>query len=168
MLFQARGNSNTKAQVFIEYTVAVIVLFMFLLGGLKMFLWFNKCISERQYNYEGSRVFAGCNKLMTEPILELVAFYGSGNGTDSVFTAADVANGPLLAANIALKPHLLDGFYNREEPEDMPAEWGDGLKFAWQSGRILRRAAGMTKSFKDLRIFDQGKEAQRPVIILGE
>ena len=47
------------AQATIEFTIAAVVLFMFLIGSIQLFVWFNKCLVHRHENYEWTRRLAG-------------------------------------------------------------------------------------------------------------
>jgi hypothetical protein len=53
-----QGSANLfggKGQVAIETTAAIIAVFIFLLGVLQIFVWFNSMLVERQKYYQDSR-----------------------------------------------------------------------------------------------------------------
>jgi hypothetical protein len=56
--------NNSLAQTTIEFTLAVVVLFIFFVGALRAFTWTNKTLVERQENYEATRTAAGDNEVM--------------------------------------------------------------------------------------------------------
>lgn len=49
------ANSKIKAQVTIEFTVALFCLLILLVGTTKMFVWFGNSIVERHKAYEATR-----------------------------------------------------------------------------------------------------------------
>lgn len=47
---------NQKAQTTLEMTLGLIVAIVFLLGATGLFVWFNRCMAERQEQYRKTRV----------------------------------------------------------------------------------------------------------------
>ena len=47
---------NKSGQVAIETTVAIMAIFVFLLGATQLFLWVNRNIIARQKAYQGTRM----------------------------------------------------------------------------------------------------------------
>jgi hypothetical protein len=54
-----RPLNNLKGQVAIESTVAIIAVFIFLLGATQIFIWMNRNIIFRQKAYQSSRLNLG-------------------------------------------------------------------------------------------------------------
>lgn len=54
-----RHPMNKSAQVAIETTVAIVAIFIFLLGATQVFLWMNRNIIARQRAYQASRMQLG-------------------------------------------------------------------------------------------------------------
>jgi hypothetical protein len=49
---------HSKAQVTVELTLALLACVIFLIGVVKVFVWFNQCIVERQEAFQKSRTQA--------------------------------------------------------------------------------------------------------------
>lgn len=47
---------NKKGQVTIEMTLALIAVFLLLMGSFKIFIWVNRCLVERGEAYETTRL----------------------------------------------------------------------------------------------------------------
>lgn len=54
-----RINSRHKAQVALEAAIAISCVLILLLGALKIFLWINQRVVQRQEDYEATRISAG-------------------------------------------------------------------------------------------------------------
>ena len=52
-------SNRRRAQVAIEFTIALFCLFIFLVATAKMFVWFGSSIVQRHKAYEATRVDAG-------------------------------------------------------------------------------------------------------------
>ena len=64
-----------RAQATIEFTLGVVVLFMFLLAAMKLFVWFNRSMVERQENFEYTRSLAGDPLVMRTQIPQIKSIY---------------------------------------------------------------------------------------------
>ncbi len=71
--------SGLKGQVAIEMATAIIAVFIFLLGTLQIFVWFNATLIERQEYYQSTRKQAAEDRLSsgeydwTPPQLDIFA-----------------------------------------------------------------------------------------------
>lgn len=59
---KAQARLKTGGQVAIEATVAVIAIFIFLLGVTQIFVWFNRNTIRRQKAYQETRLLLGANE----------------------------------------------------------------------------------------------------------
>lgn len=82
MITETKKARNRKGQVAIEMAAAIIAVFIFLLGTLQIFVWFNSMLVKRQEYYEASRIQAGTASSVggydfSPPSLNI---FGSGGG----------------------------------------------------------------------------------------
>jgi len=76
----ARRVFGVGGQAAIEMTAAIIAIFVFLLGTLQIFIWFNSALVQRQRYYQSSRrqagtVFSAGGYSFSPPTLNI---FGSG------------------------------------------------------------------------------------------
>ena len=71
------ADSKVKAQVTIEFTIALICLVLLLAGTANMFAWFANTIIGRHRAYEASRTSAGTGSIIQAPLFQhlLTNFY---------------------------------------------------------------------------------------------
>ncbi len=56
-------NSNARAQATIEFSLAFMLILLFLVLTARLFVWFNGGMLRRQLAYEESRVLAGTSNV---------------------------------------------------------------------------------------------------------
>ena len=65
------GQAPLRGQATLELTVALILIVILLMAGVKVFLWLNEGLVLRQVSYENSRVAAGSTAPETVNLAEV-------------------------------------------------------------------------------------------------
>ena len=81
---------NKSAQVAIESTLAIVAIFIFLLGIMQIFLWFNRSMISRQKAYQRTRTHLGKPQEQV-----LVDFYHADSAENRLYVFPEEAGGGL-------------------------------------------------------------------------
>jgi len=62
---------SKKGQVTLEMTTSLIVLLILIAGIIRVFVWVNDCMLERQEAYEGTRIVAGGGASYDQELIDM-------------------------------------------------------------------------------------------------
>ncbi len=139
---------NIKAQAAIEFSLALIVLFIFLLGAFRLFVWLNRNLVYRQENYAATRRLAGDPRVMRTQNPVALSLYA-----DEEAATASYKN--------ALKNIVVNEFY--VDKDRLPLEnrlTHDVLTAATEDELNRSRAPGMAYGLHDYKKFEMFSGAE--------
>ncbi|MDP8259869.1 MAG: pilus assembly protein [Candidatus Gygaella obscura] len=138
---------NIKAQAAIEFTLALIVLFLFLLGSLRLFIWSNKNLVYRQENYSATRRLAG------DPLV-MRSWQTSVNELYEEDTEYNIDKNKLK--NIVVNEFYVD----KDRLPDSYSIMHDGLVSETESELNSKRAPGITYDLHEYEKFEMFSGAE--------